>query len=66
MELLNEMILPNEKFTIDYQWSGVMGVGGSKQPIIKRLSSKTTLGVRLGGIGVALGSVVGKRLAELN
>lgn len=64
-ELLEEVILPGENYTIDYQWSGIMGVGTSKYPIIKRVSDKVCLGVRLGGIGVALGTNVGKKLSDL-
>lgn len=64
-ELLREMILPGRSYSIDYQWSGIMGVGTSKYPIIKRVNNHVSIGVRLGGIGVALGTTVGKRLAEL-
>jgi hypothetical protein len=50
---------------IDRRWSGIMGVGGQKTPIVKRISNAIFCGVRLGGMGVALGSLVGKELAEL-
>jgi len=63
--LLKEKILPNEKFTIDYRWSGTMGVGNEKGPIIKKINPNTAVGVRLGGMGVAIGSLVGERLAFL-
>lgn len=63
--LLSTMILPNKEFKIDYQWSGIMGVGKSKFPLIKQVSNRVFLGVRLGGIGVALGTNVGKKLAEM-
>ncbi|RKS55339.1 glycine/D-amino acid oxidase-like deaminating enzyme [Gillisia mitskevichiae] len=64
-ELLRETILPNIDFEIDRRWSGIMGVGVQKKPIVKRLSSNTFCGVRLGGMGVAIGSLVGKELADL-
>lgn len=64
-QLLEEMILPGIPYSIDYQWSGIMGVGTSKYPIIKRINKKVSVGVRLGGIGVALGTNVGRKLAEL-
>ncbi|RIV43861.1 NAD(P)/FAD-dependent oxidoreductase [Flagellimonas pelagia] len=64
-ELLKEMILPHQKVKIDRRWSGIMGVGGQKTPIVKRISNSIYGGVRLGGMGVALGSLVGKELAEL-
>ena len=42
-----------------------MGVGKQKSPIVKQVSNSIFCGVRLGGMGVALGSLVGKELAEL-
>ena len=64
-KILNETILPNTKFEIDYSWSGIMGVGESKTPILKKLSSNVYCGIRLGGMGVAIGSLVGSDLADL-
>jgi gamma-glutamylputrescine oxidase len=42
-----------------------MGVGKSKSPIIKQINSNQYAAVRLGGMGVAIGSLVGKELATL-
>ena len=64
-KLLKEIILPNEKFEIERRWSGIMGVGNRKSPIVRPLSSNVFCGVRLGGMGIAIGSLVGKELAEL-
>lgn len=64
-ELLHNMILPHEQVKIDRRWSGIMGVGAQKSPIVKRVSNSIYCGVRLGGMGVALGSLVGKELADL-
>jgi glycine/D-amino acid oxidase-like deaminating enzyme len=64
-QLLNEVILPNQEVKIEHRWSGIMGLGSSKNPIVSQLSNHVYCGVRLGGMGVAIGSVVGKELAEL-
>lgn len=64
-ELLRTMILPNINYKIDHRWSGIMGVGEQKSAIVKQLSNNVYCGVRLGGMGVAIGSLVGKELAEL-
>ena len=64
-ELLKEVILPGKTFEIDATWAGVMGVGRTKKPIVKKLSSNVACGVRLGGMGVAIGTLVGEELAEL-
>ena len=63
-DLLNHIILPNQAWSIDYSWSGIMGVGQTKSPIVKMLNNNTAIGVRLGGMGVALGAQVGKKLAS--
>ncbi len=64
-ELLKTTILPETPFEIDYRWSGIMGVGNQKKAIVKQLSNNVFCGVRLGGMGVAIGSLVGKELADL-
>ena len=64
-EILKTTILPNHDFKIDYRWSGIMGVGNQKKAIVKQLSNNVFCGVRLGGMGVAIGSLVGKELADL-
>ena len=63
--LLKTTILPETNFEIDYRWSGIMGVGKQKKVIVKQLSNNVFCGVRLGGMGVAIGSLIGKELAEL-
>ena len=63
--LLKEVILPNHKFEIEHRWSGIMGMGSTKNPIVKQLSNHVYCGVRLGGMGIAIGSLVGKELADL-
>ena len=42
-----------------------MGVGNKKKPIIKKLSDRVYCGIRLGGMGVAIGATVGQDLAAL-
>ncbi len=63
--ILEKTILPNTPFEIEYSWSGIMGVGSQKKAIVKPNSNHVFCGVRLGGMGVAIGSLVGKELAEL-
>ena len=64
-DLLKTTILPNTNFEIDHSWSGIMGVGQQKNPIVKQISNHVYCGVRLGGMGIAIGSLVGKELADL-
>lgn len=64
-ELLKTSVLPNLDFEIQQSWSGIMGVGEQKKPLIKEISNNVYCGVRLGGMGVAIGSLVGKEIADL-
>lgn len=63
--LLTHTILPGTEYKIQDVWSGIMGVGEIKRPIVKRIRPGLTVGVRMGGMGVALGSLTGRELAEL-
>jgi len=62
---LKEMILPKASYEIEHRWVGIMGVGSEKKPIIKHVSQNVVAAVRMGGMGVAIGSMVGKKAAEL-
>jgi len=47
------------------QWSGILGVGSSKKPIVQEINKNIYVAVRLGGMGVAIGSYVGNKVAEM-
>lgn len=64
--LLKEVIIPGKKYKIEQTWSGIMGVGESKTPIVKKHSENVFVGIRLGGMGVAIGSIIGKDLAKIS
>lgn len=64
-ELLRTVIIPGQSFTIDYQWSGIMGVGNEKKPIIELIRPNIAIGARMGGMGVAIGTLVGQKVAKL-
>jgi len=65
-ELLRGILLPNQKIDIDYRWSGILGTGQKKTSLIKRISKRVSCGVRLGGMGIAIGCHVGFQLAQLS
>lgn len=64
-QLLKEVILPEQAFEIDMWWSGILGIGDQKKPIIERVSPNVIVAVRMGGMGVAIGSLVGEEAAGL-
>jgi len=62
---LKETILPKTSFEIEHRWCGIMGVGKEKKPIIEFVNNNVLAAVRMGGMGVAIGSVVGLKAAQL-
>lgn len=65
IEKLHTLILPQQKATIALQWSGIMAFGSHKRPILTKYSDRIAIGVRMGGMGVAIGSEVGFQLSEM-
>ena len=65
LDLARSTILPGIDFEVDHWWSGIMGIGEKKEPIVQQYDDNVYLAVRLGGMGVALGCGVGEEAAEL-
>ncbi|MCB9063498.1 MAG: FAD-binding oxidoreductase, partial [Halobacteriovoraceae bacterium] len=65
LRLLKEVILPGREVAVDSWWSGILGVGSRKAPIIRQVSPHVVAAVRLGGMGVAIGMLVGEEGAEV-
>ncbi len=64
-DLLKTIVIPNMAFEIDYRWSGIMGLGAEKKPIVKMISQNVVCAVKLGGMGVAIGSLVAEEAITL-
>ena len=62
---LQEVILPGRHYTIEHRWSGIMGMGGEKMPILRAVNDHVFCAVRMSGMGVALAPVVGEKIAAL-
>lgn len=62
---LKTRILDREDVKIDHWWSGILGIGTEKMPIIRKFAPRTYVAVRLGGMGVAIGTLVGEKIAQL-
>lgn len=65
VSVLKNHVLPEKEFTIEFSWAGIMGKGNSKQPIVKKVSDRVGVAVRMGGMGVALGTQIAKQAAIL-
>jgi glycine/D-amino acid oxidase-like deaminating enzyme len=62
--LLRTKIIPGHAFEIAYQWAGIMGIGQSKKPIVTVIDKNLMVGVRMGGMGVAIGAMIGEQLSQ--
>lgn len=65
MDFIQQKIHTQSLIELDLAWSGILGVGEDERPLVKQVSSNVYLGARLGGIGVAIGSLIGEELASL-
>ena len=65
LHILQNIILPTEKVAVEMWWSGIMGVGSVKKPIIQHVSPNVVVAVRMGGMGVAIGSLVGEEAVNV-
>ncbi len=64
-EILRTVIIPSTTCKIEQRWSGIMGVGAEKATILKQVLPNIYCAVRMGGMGVALGTLSGKEAAEM-
>lgn len=63
--LVSEVICPKNDINWEVEWTGIMGFGTKKSPILQQVGAQTFAGVRLGGMGVAIGWEVGRDLSKL-
>lgn len=63
--LLHETIAPGKNAKVAMRWSGIMGIGEVKAPILQQVRPAVYTAVRMGGMGVALASLVGEEAADM-
>ncbi|MEM9548303.1 MAG: FAD-binding oxidoreductase [Bacteroidota bacterium] len=64
-EIVKRTILKDREFRIAHTWSGILGVGDSKMPIVKFINPDVLVAIRMGGMGVAIGSYIGEVAASM-
>ena len=64
-QFIQHYLLPATPFTITDRWSGIMGMGFEKTPIVKEISNNVFCCVRMSGMGVALAPVVARQVTEI-
>lgn len=63
--LLNDAFPETLMANIEYQWTGILGIGATRMPIVSKLHARSVAAVKLGGMGVAMGMQLGKESIEL-
>lgn len=58
-------IISGKEYAITDRWSGIMGMGSEKMPILQEVSPNVFCAVRMSGMGVALAPIVGEKVAEM-
>ncbi len=59
IDFAKKYLLKDSNFVVEDRWTGIMGMGSAKSPIVKMVSRHTGLAVRMGGMGLALASTTG-------
>jgi len=62
---LKQVVIPDQEYSIESRWSGTMGIGTEKMPILKEISPDIFCCVRMSGMGVALAPLLGERVAKM-
>lgn len=62
---ISRHLLPGTPFQVTDRWSGIMGLGSEKMPIIKKLNDRLFCAVKMSGMGVALAPVAGEKIARI-
>lgn len=66
-QFMMKRILPkgSKKPKIEMRWSGVMGMGKEKKPIIQEVQPNVYCAVRMNGMGVAIAPIVAQKAVKL-
>jgi gamma-glutamylputrescine oxidase len=66
-DFMMQRILPkgSKKPKIELRWSGTMGIGSIKKPIIEQVQPNVYCAVRMSGMGVAIAPIVAKKALKL-
>lgn len=65
VEFISEVLKLPGGWQIEREWSGIMGFTPTKTPILKRIDQHRYVAAGLSGMGIAIGSEIGKEAAEM-
>lgn len=64
-ELLDTVIIPGRMYRIDHAWAGMMGFSNDKHPHVTRYTPHVVRAFGCNGMGVAIGSTIAQRAADM-
>jgi glycine/D-amino acid oxidase-like deaminating enzyme len=65
MNFVSDVLKLPESWTIDHEWSGIMGFTPTKTPVVQKIDKRRFVAAGLSGMGIAIGMEVGRNAAEL-
>lgn len=65
VRFVNENLKLPRDWKIEQEWSGIMGFTATKTPVVKRIDDHRYIAAGLSGMGIAIGSEIGRLAAEL-
>lgn len=64
-EFVSQTLKMENDWTIDFEWSGIMGFSPTKTPIVEQLDQNRFVAAGLSGMGIAIGMEVGRGASEM-
>lgn len=64
LDFATNRLLAGQSFTIEHQWSGIMGFTADKKPVCKEVKTGLYAAAGMNGMGVAMGAALGTDIAE--
>lgn len=65
VEFISDVLRLPRDWEIEQEWSGIMGFTPTKTPILKQIDQHRFVAAGLSGMGIAIGSEIGKEAAEM-
>lgn len=60
VDFVDRHLLPGRDWTVEHEWSGIMGFTPTKTPEVRALSGKLYVAAGLSGMGIAIGMEIGR------
>lgn len=64
-EFIGTHLVKNATYHITHRWSGIMGLTGSKLPVVEKVNNNIIAAIACNGMGVALSPIIAEEVAAL-